>query len=76
MNPAIEEWKVQLTTLSQSDRAELAHFLLSSLDADGDDGVEAAWEEEVARRVDEIERGRAIGRPIEGFLTELREQHS
>jgi toxin ParE1/3/4 len=68
MNSTIEQWKAQLTTLSQSDRAELAHFLLTSLDADGDDGVEAAWEEEVARRVDEIQQGRAIGRPVEEAL--------
>jgi putative addiction module component (TIGR02574 family) len=76
MNPVIEQWKAQLTTLSQTDRAELAYFLLTSLDADGDDGVDVAWEEEVARRIDEIQQGRASGRPVDVFLAELREKHS
>ena len=75
MNPAIEEWKAQLTTLPQSERAELAHFLLVSLDTEEDD-VEAVWEEEVAKRVDEIQLGRASGRPVEEFMAELREKYS
>jgi putative addiction module component (TIGR02574 family) len=76
MNAVIEQWKSQLMTLPQDDRAELAHFLISSLDPEAEDeGVEAAWEEEVARRVDEIRSGRAIGRPVDEFMAELRERY-
>jgi putative addiction module component (TIGR02574 family) len=73
MSEVIEQWKAQLMTLPQDDRAELAHFLLSSLGPE-DDEVEPSLEE-IARRVDEIRSGRAIGRPVDEFLAELRERY-
>ena len=61
-------------TLPQEDRAELAHFLLCTLEPEDDD-VEVAWAEEVARRVEEIRSGRALGRPLDEFMAELRERY-
>jgi len=48
--------------LPRKQRAELAHELLRSLDDRGEDDpveVEAAWEEELCRRADEILSGTA-----------------
>lgn len=38
-------------------RAALAGSLLDSLEADVDEGAEAAWEAEIARRVRELDSG-------------------
>jgi putative addiction module component (TIGR02574 family) len=73
MNPAIESLKDQLATLSSSMRAELAYFLLTSIEPE-DEGAEAAWNAEASRRVEEIRSGRAVGRPVGELLAELREQ--
>ena len=74
MNSVIDRWKTQLIVLPPSERVELAHFLLSSLEGE-DEGVEAAWDAEASRRVAEIHSGRATGRPVEEFIAELRESY-
>jgi putative addiction module component (TIGR02574 family) len=43
--------------LPDEDRAWLAVEILASLDGPADAGVESAWEEEIDRRVAEIESG-------------------
>ena len=45
--------------LPQEARAALAGSLIDSLDATVDDNVEAAWEAEIARRLQEIQEGQA-----------------
>jgi putative addiction module component (TIGR02574 family) len=72
-NPSLQEWKTHLSALRSSDRAELAHFLLASLEPE-EDGAEEAWDGEASRRVEEIRSGHAAGRPVDAFLAELREQ--
>ncbi len=74
MSAAVEQFKSQAGTLSPTERAELAYFLLTSLEP-ADEGVEEAWRTEIARRVAEIRRGQARGRPAEEVLAELRERH-
>ena len=69
----VEQWKSQLGSLPQPERAELAHFLLQTLEPE-DEGVEAAWAAEVARRVAQIRSGEAVGQPAEEVFAELREQ--
>ena len=47
MSEAIEQWKAQLMTLPQEDRAELAHFLLvvwNSDDIGQDDHIHGKFE--------------------------------
>ena len=73
MSTAIEHWKAQLATLSEGERAELALFLLSTLEPD-DEGAEAAWDAEASRRVGDIRSGNASGRPLAEFLADLRER--
>jgi putative addiction module component (TIGR02574 family) len=74
MNTAIDHWKSQLIALSPSERVELAHFLLSSLEPE-DEGVETAWDAEASRRVEEIRSGGATGRPVDELIAELRERY-
>jgi putative addiction module component (TIGR02574 family) len=74
MNSIIDHWKTQLAALAPGDRVELAHFLLSSLDPEVD-GVEAAWDLEALRRVEEIRSGQATGRPVDDLIAELRERY-
>jgi len=51
--------------LPESERAELAGNLLSSLDTTVDQDVDAAWQQEVARRLDEVQSGKVETIPWE-----------
>lgn len=68
----VEQLKSQVSTLSAAERAELAYFLLTSLESEEQ---RAAWRKEIARRVAEIPSGQAVGRSIEEVLVELRERY-
>lgn len=46
-------------TLSENERAELAHALVLSLDAPGDPDAAAAWDREILRRLAQIDAGTA-----------------
>ncbi len=72
MIETIDQWKAQLSVLSEQQRAELAYYLLSSLGPE-EDGVGPAWDEEVSRRVGEIRSGKVSGRPAGQVFAELRE---
>jgi putative addiction module component (TIGR02574 family) len=71
MSPSLEQIKSTLSGLPISERAELAHFLLDSLES-ADEDVAEAWRAELARRVAEIRSGKVIGKPIEEVLARLR----
>jgi putative addiction module component (TIGR02574 family) len=45
-------------SLPVSERADLASSLIESLDETHDSSVEAAWEEEIARRMSDIDPGK------------------
>lgn len=74
MTDNVEQLKAQVGTLTQTERADLAYFLLTSLEPE-EEGVEDAWRAEIARRVAEIRSGRAKGRSADEVLAELRERH-
>lgn len=74
MRETVEQLKSRLGQLSGEERAELALFLLQSLEPE-EEGASAAWDEEIARRVAEIRSGRATGKPAEQVFAELREQY-
>jgi putative addiction module component (TIGR02574 family) len=59
-------------TLSDRERAELAHKLLVSLEHVADEGVEEAWDEEIAKRVQKIRDGTAKGRPADEVFGDIR----
>ena len=46
-------------TLSEAERAELAHTLVTSLDAPSDADAADAWDKEILRRLAEIDAGTA-----------------
>lgn len=74
MSETAERLKDTLTQLSVRDRAELAHFLIHSLDDEADADAEAAWDAELARRFEEIQSGKAVGIPAEKVFEDLREE--
>ena len=46
-------------SLPKEERAELAVSLLESLDAAVDEGADEAWEKEIARRIEDVDSGKA-----------------
>ena len=52
--------------LPENERAELAGNLISSLDTTVDPDVDAAWQQEVARRAQEVQSGKVKTVPWEG----------
>jgi putative addiction module component (TIGR02574 family) len=75
MSETAEQLKVELAQLSTRERAELASFLIHSLDEEVDDQAEVAWSDELTRRMQEINHGTAMGEPAEQVLKELREKY-
>lgn len=76
MSATAEKIRTELASLNDSERAELAHFLIQSLTQGVDKDAEAAWDAELARRAEEIKSGRAKGEPAEKVFSELRAKHS
>lgn len=52
-------------SLPVSERADLAGSLIESLDDAEDESVAAAWEQEVARRMEEVDSGKVKPVPLE-----------
>lgn len=76
MAVTLADIEAQALQLSPRERGELAHRLIASLDGPAEDAPEAiaqAWDEEIARRVAEIEAGTAELIPHEQVLAELDE---
>jgi putative addiction module component (TIGR02574 family) len=76
MTEAAERMKAELSRLSLQDRADLASFLIHSLDEDVDNDVETAWDAELGRRLTDISSGTAVGTPAETVFAELRAKYS
>jgi putative addiction module component (TIGR02574 family) len=73
----VEQLKEQVNMLSPEERAALALHLLRSLDGEDEvdqHEIDAAWREEITRRVTEIKSGRAVGIPSEEVHAQLREK--
>jgi putative addiction module component (TIGR02574 family) len=75
MTAKAERMKSALAGLTPEDRAELVRFLIESLDGDEEQGVAAAWDEELKRRAEEIQSGRVTGEPAEKLLREMRAKY-
>jgi putative addiction module component (TIGR02574 family) len=76
MRAKAERLKSELAELTPEDRAELARFLVQSLDDEDLLSIEEAWDEVLKRRAEEIESGRVAGEPAENVLRELRAKYS
>ena len=62
--------------LTAYERAEVAEQLIASLDEVPDTDVEQAWQEEVQRRLGQIERGEGELIDSETVMAELRKKHA
>jgi putative addiction module component (TIGR02574 family) len=71
MNPSLEELKLTLSGLPVPERAELAHFLLHTLEP-AEEGAAAEWLALAERRMADIRAGRVVGIPAEQVLDTLR----
>ncbi len=77
MGNMIEELEAQALKLTPQERSELAHRLIVSLDGEPEDTPEAiakAWDEEIARRMADMEAGRTEWIPADQVMREVRER--
>jgi hypothetical protein len=63
----------ELAVLSAEDRAELAHFLITSVE---DPAANEAYRAEIAERVADVESGREVGYDAKEFLANLRRKYA
>jgi putative addiction module component (TIGR02574 family) len=59
MNSELSQLLKQALALSPDERAALANTLLDSLEAQ-DESVQEAWDQEVARRMEDLKTGKAV----------------
>lgn len=76
MTELAEKLKLELAQLSLQERAELAYFLIHSLDEEVDPDVESSWDTELTHRLQEINSGMAVGELSDQIITGLREKYS
>lgn len=72
MSSLIDELSRKARSLPPEERIRLAEELLSSVQ-DSDEEIEAAWEDEIKRRLDEVESGTAKLIPAEEVFAEIRQ---
>ena len=60
----------ELLQLSPADRGELAALLIDSLD-ENDETSDAAWEEEIRTRIEDVVSGRVQTVPLEEALKQI-----
>ena len=72
MSNLLDELSQRARALSPEDRATLAEELLASLQESAHPEIEAAWDEEIRTRLDEVERGVAKLVPAEEVFAEAR----
>lgn len=75
MTSQVSEILEKALTLSAQERGLLIDRLVESLDDEpAEEGVEAAWDEEIKSRVDDVRSGRVKTIPGEQVLRELAEE--
>lgn len=76
MTETAEKLKLELAQLSIEDRAELAYFLIRSLENESDGDSESAWESELTQRMESIEDGTVVGESASRVISDLRAKYS
>lgn len=77
MGVLLEDLENQALQLSPKDRGELIHRLIVSLEGDPEESPEAiaqAWDEEIARRVADMDAGRTKWIPADEVMSRLRKK--
>jgi putative addiction module component (TIGR02574 family) len=75
MGAMLDELEAQALKLPLRERSELVHRLLVSLDGEPDgtpEEIAQAWDEEIARRVADMEAGRTRWVPAEEVMVRVR----
>ena len=82
MSSTLQDLKTASATLPAPQRAELAQFLLEQPDVlahflaqPREEGWADAWQEELARRLDDIRSGKVVGIPAGEVVGRLRERY-
>ena len=75
MSDHLDALKAQLGALTPKERAELAHFLIRSLDEEEDSGAEDAWDAVLRRRAAEVRSGLAQGKSARQVFADLRQKY-
>lgn len=75
MSVMLEELKSTISGLPVSERAELAHYLLHTLEAT-EEGAAADWLALAEQRMDDVRAGRDMGISAEEVMESLRRQPS
>jgi hypothetical protein len=70
MSRTFEEITNDALALSKPEQMRLAHVLLEENEAPDPD-AEAAWEQEIQRRIEQIDSGTAQGRPFADVLHDI-----
>jgi putative addiction module component (TIGR02574 family) len=63
MTPEVSKLLERALSLTVEEQEALAHSLISNLGGKVDEGVEAAWEAEIGKRVAELDSGKARTTP-------------
>ena len=74
MAAILEKIEIEALQLSPKERGELIHRLIVSLESEPEDSPEAiakAWDEEIARRVADMEAGKTVWIPAEEVFARL-----
>ena len=71
MARSLQELLREASQLPENDRAELAGRLIQSLEGPPDQDVEAAWADEIERRIREIDEGKVSCRPVEQVVQDI-----
>jgi putative addiction module component (TIGR02574 family) len=72
MSPEISDLFKRAMELPADQRAALASSLLDSLDEESGHSADEAWEQEVARRMNELKAGGAVTIPWEDAQRQIR----
>ena len=71
MSPALEQLKNTLSGLPAPERAELAQYLLRSLDSEDEGDVKGEWLALAEQRMADVRSGKLAGIPAEEVLKSL-----
>lgn len=74
MTLVAEKLANDMIKLSLTDRANLAHILIESLDTDYDKNVDGDWKKVISKRSQEIKEGKVVCRPSVDVVNEIREK--
>jgi putative addiction module component (TIGR02574 family) len=73
VTPQVSELLEKALALSTQDRGLLIDLLIATLDNEpAEEGVEAAWQEEIERRIEDVRSGRVKTTPAEQVLARAR----